>query len=164
MHPALPWALLAVPPALPFAITALNALSWPRGRPAPSPEAPLRLSVLIPARDEAATIRAAVEAVFAAGGPLHEVVVFNDASTDGTGASRGVTFGACACSGAAAGARCGAGCGAACGSGATGCPSCWANGCTSYPASAGIWRAKGCRRARCFTCALTTDKDTSLSV
>lgn len=86
MHPALPWALLAVPPALPFAITALNALSWPRGRPAPSPEAPPRLSVLIPARDEAATIRAAVEAVFAAGGPLHEVVVFNDASTDGTGA------------------------------------------------------------------------------
>jgi len=46
----------------------------------------LRVSVLIPARDEAAGIAAAVESVLASTGVELEVIVMDDASTDGTGA------------------------------------------------------------------------------
>ncbi len=85
MHPALPWALLAAPAALPAALTAINALTWARGRPiTPAARAP-RVSILIPARDEAATIEAAARAALAGGAAVHEVIVYNDASTDQTG-------------------------------------------------------------------------------
>ncbi len=47
---------------------------------------PGRISVLIPARDEAAGIAAAVESVLASTGVELEVIVMDDASTDGTGA------------------------------------------------------------------------------
>lgn len=92
MTPSLPWLLLALPAALPLGITALNLLTWPRGsrggaRHPGDPDAPgARVSVLIPARNEEATIGAAVQSVFDSGFPLFEVVVFNDASTDRTGA------------------------------------------------------------------------------
>lgn len=87
--PALPWALLAAPAALPAATAALNALTWPRGRPVappPQPHAPGdRVSVLIPARNEEASIGACVRSVFDTDWPVHEVVVFNDGSIDATG-------------------------------------------------------------------------------
>ena len=87
--PVLPWAVLCLPAALPAGTAVLNALTWPRGRPAAlceDPDTPgRRVSVLVPARNEEATIKACVEGIFASGCPVHEVVVFNDASTDRTG-------------------------------------------------------------------------------
>lgn len=85
MHPALPWAVLAAPAALPAAITAINALTWARGRPAAMTLGGPRISVLIPARDEAATIEGAARAALAASDRVLEVIVYNDGSTDQTG-------------------------------------------------------------------------------
>ncbi len=87
--PVLPWAILSLPAALPAGVAVLNALTWPRGRAATRPADPdapgKKVSVLVPARNEEATLRACVEGIFASGCPVHEVVVFNDASTDRTG-------------------------------------------------------------------------------
>jgi len=79
---ALPWLLLTAPAAIPAAITGINLLTWTRGRP--KTPARGRVSVLIPARNEEATIEACVTAALA--GPRHidEVIVYNDASTDTT--------------------------------------------------------------------------------
>jgi chlorobactene glucosyltransferase len=53
----------------------------------PDPDTPgERVSVLVPARNEEASIGACIEGIFASGCPVHEVVVFDDASTDETGA------------------------------------------------------------------------------
>ena len=67
---------------VPLAITAINLLSWSRGRAgAPSDHA---MSVLVPARNEAATIEACVRSIARSRQPLLEIVVCDDQSTDGT--------------------------------------------------------------------------------
>lgn len=56
------------------------------GRLAAPPDPPLpRISILIPARDEAATISACVTSLLAQGYPDLEVIALDDGSTDGTG-------------------------------------------------------------------------------
>jgi chlorobactene glucosyltransferase len=86
-----PWAragaaLLAAPSLLSLALVAFNALFWTRGRAAPAAAlaAPGGVSVLIPARDEVANIEACVRAADAAHGPVTEIIVYDDGSTDGT--------------------------------------------------------------------------------
>lgn len=64
-------------------VTAVNLVAWPRGRRGGRFEG--RVSALIPARNEEATIEACVRALYASEHPLHEVVVCNDHSTDRTG-------------------------------------------------------------------------------
>ena len=78
--------LLALPPLLPLSLVAFNALFWTRGRPDPEAgrAAPGGVSVLIPARDEVANIARCVRAADAARGPIIEIVVYDDGSTDGT--------------------------------------------------------------------------------
>lgn len=67
-----------------LANTALNAWTWPRGRP--GVRFPGRVSVLVPARDEAAHITACVAAIARSEPPVDEILVYDDGSTDGTGA------------------------------------------------------------------------------
>jgi glycosyltransferase involved in cell wall biosynthesis len=59
----------------------LNLLTWTRGRPGALDG---RLSVLIPARDEVAQIEGCVRAALQGGLPVHELIVCDDGSTDGT--------------------------------------------------------------------------------
>ncbi|HSK38536.1 MAG TPA: glycosyltransferase family 2 protein [Arenibaculum sp.] len=75
-------ALLA---GLPVAVMLLNLPFYrpPRERPPDGPDG-AAVSVLIPARDEAATIEAAVQAALASRNVDLEVVVLDDHSTDGT--------------------------------------------------------------------------------
>lgn len=72
--------------AIPCLLTLWNLALYPvpprRPRDATAP--PPAVSVLIPARDEAANIRAAVEAVLANQGVEFEVIVLDDHSTDAT--------------------------------------------------------------------------------
>lgn len=79
-------ALLAVPACIPLSLVVFNAVFWTRGRadPAVAAAAPAGVSVLIPARDEAANIERCVRAVDAMRGPVTEIVVYDDGSTDGT--------------------------------------------------------------------------------
>jgi glycosyltransferase involved in cell wall biosynthesis len=79
-------ALLALPSLLSLALVGFNALLWTRGRalPAAALVAPGGVSVLIPARDEVANIEACVRAADAAHGPIAEIIVYDDGSTDGT--------------------------------------------------------------------------------
>jgi len=78
-------ALLALPALLPLGLVAFNALTWTRGRPLPAAASVAGgVSVLIPARDEAANIEACVRAADAARGPIVEIIVYDDGSTDGT--------------------------------------------------------------------------------
>jgi chlorobactene glucosyltransferase len=79
-------ALLAVPSLLSLALVGVNALFWTRGRALPGAAlaAPGGVSVLIPARDEVANIEACVRAADAAHGPITEIIVYDDGSTDGT--------------------------------------------------------------------------------
>ena len=66
-------------PALPLALTLVNLVSWRRpGAGVP----PARTSALVPARNEALTIGPCVRALLAE--PVHEVVVYDDASDDDT--------------------------------------------------------------------------------
>jgi glycosyltransferase involved in cell wall biosynthesis len=78
--------LLAAPSLLSLALVAFNALFWTRGRalPAAALAAPGGVSVLIPARDEVTNIEACVRAADAAHGPITEIIVYDDGSTDGT--------------------------------------------------------------------------------
>ena len=80
-------ALLALPALVPLGLVAFNALYWTRGRALPeaAAAAPDGISVLIPARDEAANIERCVRSVDAAHGPITEIIVYDDGSTDGTG-------------------------------------------------------------------------------
>ncbi|MCW1958978.1 MAG: glycosyltransferase family 2 protein [Mycobacterium sp.] len=80
-------ALLALPPLAALGLVLFNALFWTRGRglPAAGLAAPGGVSVLIPARDEASTIERCVRAAAAARGPIIEIIVYDDGSTDGTG-------------------------------------------------------------------------------
>ena len=74
-----PLLLLALP-LLTLALGVFNLLTWPRGRPGrASVEG---VSVLIPARDEAETVEACVQAALTA--PVREVLVYDDGSTDAT--------------------------------------------------------------------------------
>jgi hypothetical protein len=74
--------LLAVPALVALGITLVNLPTWPRGRRCADQGA--RVSVLIPARDEEATIESAVHAALENDPPVHEVVVCDDNSTDDT--------------------------------------------------------------------------------
>lgn len=67
------------------AIALLNAVTFPRLRPASPLTAPL--SILIPARNEAAVIGATVRALLDQAGPEAEILVLDDHSTDGTAAA-----------------------------------------------------------------------------
>jgi hypothetical protein len=79
-------ALLALPALVPLGLVAFNALCWTRGRalPGAAAAAPDGISVLIPARDEVANIERCVRSVDAAHGPITEIIVYDDGSTDGT--------------------------------------------------------------------------------
>jgi cellulose synthase/poly-beta-1,6-N-acetylglucosamine synthase-like glycosyltransferase len=62
---------------------------WRRGRqraPTPGPEAAPPISVVVAARNEAGTLPALLDALDAQTHPDHEVVIVDDASTDGTAA------------------------------------------------------------------------------
>lgn len=63
--------------------TLINRLTWERGRPGQAFKG--RVSVLIPARDEVLNIERCVRAALSSEHPVHEVVVYDDGSTDGTG-------------------------------------------------------------------------------
>jgi chlorobactene glucosyltransferase len=79
-------ALAALAPLLPAALVLYNTRTWhrPQAR-ARNPNAPAaRVSVLIPARDEARNIEAAVRSVLAQDDELLELLVYSDASSDGT--------------------------------------------------------------------------------
>lgn len=75
-----PW-LLAAPAVVAAAITSINLATWPTGRPNAHTR---RVSVLFPARNEAAHIGPAVTTALANG--VHEVLVYDDSSTDATAA------------------------------------------------------------------------------
>ena len=79
---------LAAPALVSLTLVLVNALFWTRGRALPGAAlaAPGGISVLIPARDEVANIERCVRAADAAHGPITEIVVYDDDSTDGTGA------------------------------------------------------------------------------
>ena len=69
-----------------LAVIALAGSNLRLFRPAPAPLSdPPSVSILIPARDEAATIEAAVRGAFDQVVPLREVLVLDDNSTDETG-------------------------------------------------------------------------------
>lgn len=76
-------ALLALPALGVLGIVVFNAVAWPRGRR--DGVMPGRVSVLIPARNEAATVERCVRAVLSGTQVPDEVLVYDDGSTDGTG-------------------------------------------------------------------------------
>lgn len=80
--------LLALPALLSLGLVLFNALVWTRGRPLPEAglAAPGGVSVLIPARNEVVNIEHCVRAADALRGPVREIVVYDDGSTDGTAA------------------------------------------------------------------------------
>jgi len=73
--------IVAVLAAISLVITLANVLTWPRVEPAGEP-ADGRVSLLIPARNEEANIAACLDAALAQ--ELHEIIVCNDHSSDGT--------------------------------------------------------------------------------
>lgn len=77
------WALLALPPLAVLATAGFNVLAWPRGSAAGRIRG--RVSVCIPARDEAARIERCVRAALAGTQAPDEVIVYDDGSMDGTG-------------------------------------------------------------------------------
>lgn len=80
-------ASLALPALLPLGLVLFNSVAWTRGRALSAAEhaAPGGVSVLIPARDEVANIERCVRAADAVRGPVHEIIVYDDGSSDGTG-------------------------------------------------------------------------------
>jgi glycosyltransferase involved in cell wall biosynthesis len=74
--------LLAVPSLAALGMVLFNLVAWPRGRP--KGKMPGRVSVCIPARNEGRRIVNCVAAVLAGEQRPHEVLVFDDGSTDGT--------------------------------------------------------------------------------
>jgi chlorobactene glucosyltransferase len=78
------FALVAGPAVAVAANVLVNLAVWPRGDA--RGRWPGRISVLIPARDEARSIEQCVDAALAATPGPHEVIVCDDGSTDGTAA------------------------------------------------------------------------------
>lgn len=76
------WLLLAAAPAAVLGMVLFNFAVWPRGRPEGRIRG--RVSVLIPARDEATTIERCVRAALGGTQAPDEVLVYDDGSTDGT--------------------------------------------------------------------------------
>jgi chlorobactene glucosyltransferase len=83
------WALAALLPLVALLMTLFNLTTWPRGRRgtffgarASSPGK--KVSVLIPARNEESTIERCVRAVLEGSHSVHEVLVYDDQSTDQT--------------------------------------------------------------------------------
>ncbi|ANE42586.1 glycosyltransferase [Deinococcus puniceus] len=64
-------------------VMAVNAVTFPRLRPRPLPAGGPRVSILIPARNEAHNLPRTLPGVLAQG--AHEVLILDDHSTDGTG-------------------------------------------------------------------------------
>jgi GT2 family glycosyltransferase len=79
--------LLAAPALVQLLLVAFNAVLWTRGRalPAAALVAPNGVSVLVPARNEVSNIERCVRAADAVHGPVAEIIVYDDGSTDGTG-------------------------------------------------------------------------------
>ena len=65
-------------------ITILNVLTFPRLDEAPTPSATPRVSMLIPARNEAETITQTVRCLLGQNYPDLEIILLDDQSTDGT--------------------------------------------------------------------------------
>jgi hypothetical protein len=78
----LAWLLLAAAPIFVLALVLFNLAVWPRGRA--DGRFAGRVSVLIPARDEAETIERCVRAVLAGTQRADEIIVYDDDSSDGT--------------------------------------------------------------------------------
>ncbi|MFP4600577.1 MAG: glycosyltransferase [Persicimonas sp.] len=76
------WGGLAALPLFALAMTLLNLATWPRGRNDGAFDG--RVSVLVPARDEAETIEACVRAILDGAHPVDELLVYDDQSTDAT--------------------------------------------------------------------------------
>jgi len=76
------WALLAIPSLGVLGLTLFNEVLWPRGRA--DGEFDGEISVLIPCRNEQASIESCIRAIFESTRPVEEVVVFDDGSTDST--------------------------------------------------------------------------------
>ena len=74
--------LVAVAPAVACAMTLVNVATWRRGGEGARFDG--RVSVLIPARNEAPRLPAALRAIAKSRHPIHEIVVYDDGSTDGT--------------------------------------------------------------------------------
>lgn len=69
---------------LALGMTLANLATWPRGKARGRMPGGKRVSVLIPARNEEATIEQCVRAVLENDHPLEEVIVCDDNSTDAT--------------------------------------------------------------------------------
>ena len=70
--------------ALALGMTILNELTWPRGKRRGRMPAGRRVSILVPARNEARHIEQCVRAAWSSDHPILEVIVCDDASTDAT--------------------------------------------------------------------------------
>ena len=77
-----------------LAIALDNLWAFPRLSPTSATAPMARVSVLIPARDEAAVIGRTVGALLGQEPPVHEVLVLDDGSTDGTGGAAHAAAGA----------------------------------------------------------------------
>ena len=78
------WFWLVLPVAIPLFNTIANLFTWPSGKK--GLKSSLKISVLIPARNEAKNIESCIEAAAQSQHPIDEIIVYNDGSTDGTGA------------------------------------------------------------------------------
>lgn len=67
-------------------ITLINLLTFPRLQPAPPPRTRRRISILVPARNEAEVIAETVRSLLAQEHPDLEILILDDDSTDGTAA------------------------------------------------------------------------------
>lgn len=76
--------LFVVLPAMTLLFGLINRLTWPRGQVRRGGASNVRLSVLVPARNEVDNVEPCLRAIVASGEPLHEVLVYDDGSTDGT--------------------------------------------------------------------------------
>ena len=79
---ALAWVSVGLA-GLALAFAMVNRFTWPRGRPGARFAG--RVSVLIPARNEADNLRACLGALARSVHPIFEIIVYDDGSTDGTG-------------------------------------------------------------------------------
>jgi chlorobactene glucosyltransferase len=77
------FSLVAGPSLIPLGLTVVNLSSWPTGQPGRSETS---VSVLVPARNEAARIEACLRSIAASDQPLLEIVVYDDQSSDDTAA------------------------------------------------------------------------------